>query len=82
MRCPKCGSENVTVQMVAETRVKKKSGLVYWLLIGWWLEPILWIFFTVPRLLFALFKPRRHKTKTVYSSMCVCQNCGNRWKVK
>lgn len=55
MTCPKCGSENVSVQAVTTVREKPKHGIVWWILIGWWLEPLLWIFLTIPRLLVALF---------------------------
>ena len=80
MKCPKCGSENVNVQMVTETKLKKKHSIVYWLLIGWWLEPIMWLIFTIPMLIIKIFKPKNYKTKTTHKSMCVCQACGNSWK--
>lgn len=82
MICPKCGSENISVQMVSETQLKKKHGCLYWTCIGWWLEPILWIFFTIPKLFYQIFKPKKHKLKTIHKSMCVCQNCGNHWETK
>ena len=35
MKCPKCGSENVNVQMVTDTKLKNKHhSLIYWLFIG------------------------------------------------
>lgn len=78
MVCPKCGSNNVNVQMVSE-QVKKHHSIWYWLFIGWWLEALLWFFLTLPRLLVAIFK---HKpTKTVHKSMAVCQSCGHSWSV-
>ena len=41
MKCPKCGSEDVTVQVINELELKKKGhSAIYWLLIGWWLQPI------------------------------------------
>lgn len=86
MVCPKCGSENVNVQMVTETHLKKKGkGIVWWLTVGWWwwiVEMFLWLFLTLPRLIVAIFKPKNHKIKTTHKSMCVCQNCGNHWKSK
>jgi len=36
--CKKCKSSNVAVQAVTEIK-KKRKGLLYWLFIGWWLEP-------------------------------------------
>lgn len=82
MKCSKCGSENVTVQMVSETSLKKKSGCLYWLIIGWWLEPIMWIFLTLPMIFVKIFKPKNYKTKTTHKSMCICQSCGNSWNSK
>ena len=83
MVCPKCKSENVNVQIVTETKMKTKhKGILYWLCIGWWLELILWIFLTIPRLLIALFIPKQQKVITKEKNMAVCQNCGNKWEVK
>ncbi len=82
MTCPKCGSENVNVQMVSETKLKKKRSIIYWLLIGWWLNPLLWFFMTVPMLIIKIFKPRNYKTKTIHKSMWVCQACGYHWEAK
>lgn len=78
MKCSKCGSENVNVQLV--TKVKnKKHGIIYWLFIGWWLEPVMWIFLTLPWLIIKIFKPKQVTSKT--QSKAVCQNCGHTWKV-
>lgn len=55
MKCPKCGSENVNIQMVTEVKEKAKKGWLYWLFIGWWWEPIAWLFLTLPKLLIAIF---------------------------
>lgn len=52
MKCSKCGSENVTVQVVTEQELKeKKHGILYWLCIGWWLKPLLWLFLTLPMII-------------------------------
>lgn len=81
MKCPKCGSENVTVQMVSETKLKeKKHGIIWWICIGWWWIPAKWLFLTFPALIVKIFKPSKYKTKTIHKSMCVCQNCGKSWK--
>lgn len=69
MKCRKCGSENVSVQTISESR---KSGcgtiLLYIILavsvLGW--------FILIPLLL-------RRKTDT--NTYAVCQNCGHKWKV-
>lgn len=80
MKCPKCGSENVTVQVVAETHlVTKHRGILWWIFIGWWWLFIKWLFLTLPALIVKLFRPKRYKTKIKHISKCVCQNCGNTW---
>lgn len=83
MICPKCGSDNVTVQMVSTNELKKKRhGIFYWLLIGWWLKPILWVCLTMPMIIIKIFRPKKYKMITKHNSMCVCQNCGNSWSAK
>lgn len=77
MKCPKCGSENVNIQAVTQIK-NKHHGIFYWILVGWWLEPLMWLFLTLPWLIIKIFKPKRVKTKTI--SQAVCQNCGKRWK--
>ena len=80
MICPKCKSTYVTVQTVNEVNLqKKKKSMAYWLFIGWWLEPTLWLFFTLPMLIITIFKPKKYKTKNKVKTICVCQNCGNTW---
>lgn len=82
MKCPKCGSENVKVEIVTEQKFKqKKKTLLYWVTIGWLIEPLLWFFLTVPKLIYELFKPNRYKIKTKTQKMAVCQDCGKTWKV-
>lgn len=78
MKCKKCGSENVNVQVVAETK-KQHHSILYWLCIGWWLKPLLWLFLTLPMIIVKLFG--KDKTKTVEKSFAVCQDCGYRWQV-
>lgn len=78
MKCSRCKSENVSVQAVTTTK-NKKHGLMYWLFIGWWLEPTMWIFLTIPWLIIKIFKPNKVSSKT--HSEAVCQSCGNRWKI-
>lgn len=81
MVCPKCGSDKVNVQMVTSTELKeKKRGILYWILVGWWLQPILWLFLTLPMLIITIFKPRKYKTKTHTKKMAVCNSCGKSWK--
>lgn len=82
MKCPKCGSENVTVQMVTETELKeKKHGFIWWLCVGWWWLPIKWLAFTWLALLAKIFSPKKYKTVSHTKKMAVCNNCGKSWKV-
>lgn len=78
MICPKCKSDNVNIQAVSVMKNKNK-GCMYWLIVGWWLQPILWLFFTLPMLIVGLFG--RKKTQTKIHSEAICQSCGNRWKI-
>lgn len=80
MICPKCGSENVNVQVVTSIKQKSKKGIIYWLIIGWWWEPIAWLFFTIPKLIIALFGNHK-KIVSKESTEAVCQSCGHRWRV-
>lgn len=82
MKCPKCGSENVSVQVVTETELKeKKHGVIWWVCVGWWWIPIKWLVFTLPALIIAIFKPKKYKTKTHTKKMAACNNCGKSWNV-
>lgn len=82
MVCPKCGSDNVNVQMVTETKLKNKGkGCLYWIFIGWWLEILLWVFLMIPRLLIALFMPKNKQIINKHKSIAVCQNCGKNWEI-
>lgn len=70
MICPKCKSENVILQPVAET--KKRGCLAVLLYIILLFIPVIgWI------ALFMLLRGRKSSTITY----AVCQQCGNRWKV-
>ncbi len=78
MQCSKCGSNNVNVQAVSVVKNKHHS-IWYWLIIGWWFEPMMWLCFTLPWLIIKIFKPNKVKTKV--KGYAVCQNCGYKWKV-
>ena len=81
MRCPKCGSNHVNVQIVTESQLHDKHhGCLWWLLIGSWWVPIKWLVFTLPALIFKIFVPKRQKIVTEHYSMGVCQSCGHTWK--
>ena len=78
MECRKCGSNNISIQAVTKTKTKGK-GISYWIF-GWMIDLLLWIFFTVPRLIVGIFKPRKVVTKT--HKMAICQSCGHSWKTR
>lgn len=79
MVCPKCGSENVTVQMVTDTQLKTGHGFIWWLLVGWWWVPIKWLCFFWIALFAKIFGSKNYKMKTTHASVCVCQSCGHHW---
>jgi len=83
MICPKCGSENVSIQAVTESKlVDKHHGLIWWIFVGWWWLFFKWMFLTIPALLFKIFGHKKQKIKSKTHNEAVCQNCGHRWKVK
>ena len=64
VKCPKCGSENISIQAVNEQKlVTKHHGLVWWLLVGWWWIPVKWLFLFVPAIFAAIFIGKRKKIK-------------------
>lgn len=78
MKCRKCGSTNVSVQIVqtgsntvAKTKGRGCLGKVFWFCI-WW--PML------------LFRRKKYKTKsnTSYTNekIAVCNDCGHSWVLK
>lgn len=82
MKCAKCGSENVSIQIVNKVKlVTKHHGILWWLLIGWYWIPIKWLIFTVPALIIKLIKGKKTKAKNIEVKMAVCQQCGNTWRM-
>ena len=77
MRCPVCGSENVSATMMAFEK-PTRHGCLWWLLIGWWWLPFKWLCFTVPAFVFWLIAAIRGKPR-VLKTVWVCQSCGHRW---
>lgn len=80
MKCKKCGSTDVSIQAVTETKTKGK-GLYYWT-IGWLVNMFKWIMFTLPTLVVRLFGRKKQKVISKTHKMAICQSCGNSWKVK
>ena len=69
MVCPKCGSENVNVQAVAEQKGRGCFGAIMWILLACCTFGII--------LLIPLLTRKRIKAK----KYAICQSCGNKWKV-
>lgn len=77
--CPKCGSNNVSFQLVTESHLKNAHhSIVWWIFIGWWWIFIKWVLFTVPAIIFKIFGiGKRKKIVTSQKQAKVCQECGN-----
>ncbi|MBP1561306.1 MAG: hypothetical protein J6C96_08710 [Oscillospiraceae bacterium] len=77
MRCMRCGSENVTIQAVTETKSKTKHrgclGWAMWLLLAACTCGLI--------LIIPAITNSRTKTKTRTHSEAVCQCCGHRWRI-
>ena len=81
MVCPRCGSDNVSVQVVQESRlVNHRHGVAWWLFIGWWWLPFKWLFLALPALIAKLFF-RRKVLEQRTATVGVCQYCGHHWNV-
>ena len=73
MKCPKCGSENVNVQVASTQATTATRGCL------WSAGRVMLIIFTCG--LWLLVGKSKGKTKIKNTSLAVCQNCGNKWKV-
>ena len=71
MMCPKCKSENVTVQ--ASTYTKSKSRSCLWNLLLLVCTGGLWLIWMLVR---------KRKEKVVHEKTCLCQACGYSWNIK
>jgi len=69
MICPKCGSDRVNVQAVAE---RKKRGC---------LMSLVWILLAICTLGAVIWIPLLIRKGSKTKAYAVCQNCGNMWKV-
>lgn len=69
MNCPKCGSNNITVQAVAE---QKKRGC---------LSVFLWILLAICTCGLVLIIPLLLRKGSKTKNYAVCQNCGYKWEV-
>ncbi len=77
MVCPKCGSENVNVQVeqVSSKTKGKNMGCLY--RIG----RACLIVFTCGIWLLVGKRKETQKTKVKNDTVAICQNCGHKWKV-
>lgn len=73
--CPRCGSNNVTFQMVS---IHKNRGCIISMII-FFIKLVLFIFSFVLWLI-SLLIPKNHKTKV--KKYAVCQSCGYSWNFK
>lgn len=76
MKCPKCGSENVSVQVVqAKAKTSQNSRGCMWKAMR-----VTLIICTCGLWLLVGKSKGSEKMKFKNESHAVCQNCGNRWK--
>ena len=80
MICPKCGSENVTLNLINEVKEKPEHGVLWWIFIGWWWRILWFIFFGWWYMIYRAVKGSK-KTVNVQKTITLCQNCGHKWKV-
>jgi len=73
MKCPKCGSENVNVQMINDKIKTNNTGILHAL------GRLTLIFCTCG--LWLLVPKRKSNSKIKNNTMAICQSCGNHWKV-
>jgi hypothetical protein len=80
--CPKCQSDNISIQAIPIFGTKNRSFFwwIYFILIGWVVELLMWFFLTIPMFLIRI--SHRKGIKTTVRSMGICQNCGNVWEIK
>ena len=82
MKCPRCGSDNVAVQAVQQTKlVDAHHGFLWWSCVGWWWVAFKWLVLTMPALIVWLFHPKRQRVKQRTVSTAVRQDCGHSWTV-
>jgi len=79
MKCLNCGSQNVILQS-SHAKPKPPNGLLWWLLIGWWLRTLLWLLTKILQLFGHRFD--EHDKKHLNSKIFICQNCGYSWSPK
>lgn len=81
MKCKKCGSENVHIQLV---NVSKKKNIIIRMLLFFpklILFVVAWVLWVIIMLLSLVFPFLRSK-RDVLRKVAVCQDCGYSWKAK
>lgn len=86
MQCPKCGSNNVNVQLINEQTLKNAHhSIFWWLFCSWWIWIwwiFKWVFLTLPALIGAFSKNKKQQIKNKTVSYGTCQTCGYHWKIQ
>ena len=80
MKCPKCGSTNVSISVFNEVKQKARHGFLWWIFIGWWWRILWFICFGMWYFLFLLVRGK--KLVNVEKKVAVCQQCGKSWNMK
>jgi DNA-directed RNA polymerase subunit M/transcription elongation factor TFIIS len=82
MKCPKCGSENVTIEMMQSTGKTAKHGAGLAGNINNAARAITAISTLGMSNLVWKKSKGTEKTKFKNVKICLCQNCGNSWEIK
>lgn len=82
MKCPKCKSKNVNVQIVSEQVVKTYEHSFILKLFYWMIKPIIWICLLPFKMLFIFFPKKNEYSFTKHKKIAICQNCGKTWKIR
>lgn len=82
MKCPKCNSENVQVQIVEEGQQTNKKGVGFGGHINNSARGLTAICTLGISNLFWKKSKGTNKTKTINCTVGICQNCGNTWTIE
>lgn len=82
MICPKCGSDNIRIEVVNTIQLKRKRNWFYWICGLWIIDMFLWIGFFLFRLIIQLLKGKSYKTTNKIEKHLICNNCGYDGKIK
>ena len=82
MKCPSCGSENVTIQMVESGSKTSKKGNGLLGHVNNTARAITAVSTLGMSNLIWKMSKGGEKAKTIMEKVCLCQNCGNSWTIK